>query len=175
MKRQKHRARRNDGRTAGALPGAEKPQGAARRQNASSRRRFLMKMANGALVTAVVGGGGWYLVSEVRASIREEDLSRIGNGVPAVVQIHDPQCPQCRALQREARKALAEFSDGELQYLVANIRSPEGRRLANAHGVGHITLLLFDADGQRRDVLVGPNTSERLERAFRQHLARGTS
>lgn len=123
------------------------------------------------LVAAVMGGGGWYLVQDVSATHREHDLSRIGNGTPAVVQIHDPQCPTCRALQRETRAALSDFEDGELQYLVANIRSAEGRQLAAAHNVGHVTLLLFDADGERRQVLVGSNTSEYLKAVFRRHIA----
>ena len=36
----------------------------------------------------------------VEATIREGDLSQIGNGTPTVVQIHDPQCPRCVALVR---------------------------------------------------------------------------
>ena len=127
------------------------------------------------MAVAAAGVGGWYLVAEVRAGLREEDLSQIGNGIPAVVQIHDPQCPHCRALQRETRDALAAFDDGDLQYLIANIRTPEGRRFATTHGVGHVTLLLFDGAGERRDVLVGANTSEHLERAFHRHLDAGGS
>lgn len=175
MKRQKHKVRRNNGRQAKAQPGGERPQNAGGAQDTTSRRDFLRTVGNRALIVVAVGGAGWYLVEEVRATIREEDLSRIGNGIPAVVQIHDPQCPRCAALQREARDAMAEFDDGELQYLVANIRSEKGRRLADAHGVGHITLLLFDGEGQRRDVLVGPNSSANLAHAFRRHLARSGS
>ena len=104
--------------------------------------------------------------------MREHDLSLIGNGIPAVVQIHDPQCQRCVALQRETRDALCEFDESELQFLVANIRSEEGRALAAAHGVGHVTLLLFDASGQRRAVLAGSNESEYLAAAFRRHIAR---
>lgn len=175
MKRQKHKVRNNNGRKAVASPGAEKLQSAEEPRNTTSRRNVLRKAASGVVVVAAVGGAGWYLVEDVRATIREEDLSRIGNGIPAVVQIHDPQCPICTELQSEVREAMAEFSDGELQYLVANIRNSEGQGLANAHGVGHVTLLLFDAEGQRRDVLVGTNTSERLVHLFRRHLARAGS
>lgn len=169
MKRQKHKVKRRKEQKASGAPGAEKP------RNTPNRRDFLRKVGSGALVTAAVGGVGWYFVEEVMATVREGDLSRIGNGTPAVVQIHDPQCSQCLALQRETRKALAAFDDEELQYLVANIRSEEGRRLANAHGVRHVTLLLFDGTGQRRDVLVGSNRSDYLEHAFRRHLARSGS
>ena len=172
MKRKKHTVKRNSGRKATGLPGAEKPRSANDSQKASSRRDFLRKIRNGALVAVAVGGVGWYFVEDVRATVSEGDLSRIGNGIPSVVQIHDPQCPTCQALQREAREAMAKFDEGELQYLVANIRSAKGSGLANAHGVGHVTLLLFDAEGKRRGVLVGSNTSENLERAFRRHLLR---
>ncbi len=136
------------------------------------RRNVLGKMRNAALAAAGVGAVGWYVVSEVRAGIQEADLTRIGNGIPTIVQIHDPQCPVCQALQKEARKALAEFQEGELQYLVANIRQDKGRRLATQHGVQHVTLLLFDGKGERQEILAGPNTSADLERAFRRHLER---
>ncbi len=175
MKKQKHKVKRNNGPKAPHQPAAELAQTADGAQNTATRRDFLRKMGNRALIVAVVGGAGWYLIEEVRATIREEDLSRIGNGIPAVVQIHDPQCPRCAALQRETRDAMAEFDDGELQYLVANIRSAKGRQLAGAHGVGHITLLLFDGEGKRREVLVGANTSENLAHVFRAHVARSGS
>ena len=165
MKRQKRRIKTAKSRNDGGSTDSAAP------RKPASRRNFLKTLRDGALITGVVGGGAWYLVAEVSATIGEQDLSRIGNGIPAVVQIHDPQCQQCQALQREARDAIASFDDGELQFLVANIRQAKGRRLAAAHGVGHVTLLLFDGDGRRRSVLSGPNTSENLEHAFRRFLA----
>jgi len=138
------------------------------------RRSFLSKARNIALYTAVGGSVGWYLVSEVDAAICGGDLTRIGNGVPTVVQIHDPQCPQCVALQKEALEAASEFEDDELQFVVANIRSEKGRRLANEHRVGHVTLLLFDGNGKRRRTIVGPNASAYLERQFRSHVRQVT-
>ncbi|MEL6965119.1 MAG: thioredoxin family protein [Pseudomonadota bacterium] len=138
----------------------------------TDRRGFMSRFGNSALAIAAVGGVGWYVVSEVRAGIQEADLSKIGNGIPTIVQIHDPQCPVCQALQKETRKALEQFEDGELQYLVANIRQDKGRRLANKHSVQHVTLLLFDGKGERQDTLVGPSNSASLERSFRKHLER---
>ena len=173
MKRQKHKAKRGNGQKASPSPASGVSSNDGRSPAADSRRSFLRKAAGGAAAVAALGGVGWYFVSSVQATNREADLSKIGNGIPSVVQIHDPQCPTCRALQREVRDALEAFDDGELQYLVANIRSDEGRGLALAHDVGHVTLLLFDADGERRHVLAGPNTSEYLEEAFRQHLGAG--
>ena len=118
----------------------------------------------------VLGAGSWWVGSEVIASIEEGDLSKIGNGIPTIVQIHDPGCPTCRALQAQTRAALAEFEDGELQYLVANIRQSEGKQLATKHKVPHVTLLLFDGNGKRRNVLRGLNNRDTLARAFRRLL-----
>ncbi len=138
-----------------------------------SRRDFMSNVGYGALGVAIVGGGSWFFVEEVRATMRESDLTQIGNGIPAVVQIHDPQCSQCAALQRESREALCEMAgSGQLQFLVADIRTTKGRQFAASHNVGHVTLLLFDANGRRRGVLSGPNTSETLTGVFERHLER---
>jgi len=134
----------------------------------------MSRIGNSALVVAAVGGLGWYVVSEVRAGIEEGDLSKVGNGISTIVQIHDPQCPTCQTLQREVRAALDQFEDGELQYLVANIRQDKGQRFASKYGVPHVTLLLFDGAGEHRNTLSGPNTADNLERTFRHHLGRRT-
>lgn len=166
MKRQKRRNKPRNRATA-------KPQARTGMSTATpSRRGFLRKVRNGAVATLVVGTGGWFLIGKVRATMREQDLTQIGNGNPTVVQIHDPQCPQCAALQRETRAALCEVGSSDLQYVVANIRSTEGRQLAAAHGVGHVTLLLFDGEGNRRAILAGPNNSAYLTDIFRSHLKR---
>ncbi len=137
-----------------------------------SRRGFLVKARNYGLAVAVAGGAGWLLAADFRDALAEEDLSKIGAGVPTVVQIHDPQCPRCRALQKEARAAMEEFADGEIRYLVANIRQPRGRDFAAQQGVGHVTLLIFDENGRRQEVLSGPNSRARLKRVFARHAAK---
>ena len=176
MKRQKHRAKGKSGRKAaasqGAAQGAAAPQSGQTAAAGRSRRDILRRIGGGAAVVAALGGAGWYLVEEVQATIREGDLSRIGNGIPTVVQIHDPQCSRCAALQREARRAMSGFGDDELQFVVANIRTSEGSALARANGVGHVTLLLFDGNGKRNGTLVGNNSSDYLEEIFRRHIGK---
>jgi len=174
MKRAKRKAKPSKSKAApvSAAPAEATP------KPSVSRRDFVRNIQFGALGVAVVGGGGWYLVQDVMASTREHDLSRLGNGVPTVVQVHDPSCPQCTALQREVRDALDAFDTGNLQYLIADITRTEGRRFATIHRVNHVTLLLFDGKGERQGVLVGQNTSDRLQQVFRDHLNRhgsGTS
>lgn len=164
MKRQKRKAK------AAGSQNTPPQTGGANAPKKSDRRAALRRFGEWGLLGAVVMAGGVYAIGHVSATIGELDLSRIGNGMPTIVQVHDPNCPRCVELQGEARDALAEFEDGELQYLVANIRSESGRDFAQEHGVGHVTLILFDGEGRRRDVLVGNNSSEILTREFRRLL-----
>ncbi|MDJ0627067.1 MAG: hypothetical protein QNJ44_02305 [Rhodobacter sp.] len=94
-----------------------------------------------------------------------------GQGKPAVVQVHDPQCPACTALQRETRRALAGFDECALVYLIANIRTEEGGAFAKTHRAPHVTLLLFDAEGTLRQSLSGLRTRAGLRALFRAHHA----
>ena len=119
---------------------------------------------------AVLAGGGYYFASSVMAGISEADLSKLGNGMPTIVQVHDPQCPSCRSLQNATRAALTGFAEGEIQYLVANLTSPEGRRFAGEHRAGRVTLLLFDGAGRLRDRVQGEQTEAILTEVFRRHL-----
>lgn len=137
-----------------------------------SRRDMLGLAKFAAIGAAVLGGGGYYFVGKVLADIEESDLSKLGNGIPAIVQVHDPGCPSCRALQSETREALKTFEDGEIQYLVANLQSPEGRRFADLHGAGRVTLLFFDGAGRFRDRIQGERPKDMLVSAFRRHLRR---
>lgn len=170
MKRKSRKQRqpdRNRKKANGGKAGAASP-----KSSEASRRDVLTGIRNWGLFGVLAAGAGWYLIDEVTATIAEQDLSRIGNGKPTVVQVHDPQCPRCLALQRETRKALDTLDDGSLQYVVANIRTAEGRNFAAAQGVGHVTLLLFDGDGKRRNVLSGERRSDTLASIFRSHLGR---
>lgn len=137
---------------------------------AKGRRNFLRLTRNGAIGLAAVGGIGILFVQNVRSSIYEHDLSRVGNGTPTIVQIHDPQCSQCRSLQRETRNALSGFDDSDVDYVVADIRTNEGSRFAMKYSVPHVTLLLFDKNGQLKATLRGQRQSDELRMAFRQFL-----
>lgn len=135
----------------------------------TSRRNLLKLMRNGLIGAAVVGGGGYFAVGSFRAYAAEHDLSRLGQGKPTVVQVHDPQCPTCTALQKQARKALKAFGECDLVYLVADINTPEGQAFAVHHGVGNITLLLFDGQGGLHRTLQGMQSHDQLLPIFRGH------
>jgi len=146
-------------------------------QPAMSRRRMLSLARNGAIGVGVLGavgyvGAGWY-----GDYLQEHDLTRIGQGKPAVVQIHDPQCAVCLALQHETRTAMKQFDEDDMLYLVADIKQAEGQAFAAQHNVSHVTLVLLDGQGQMVDVLRGSKSEAELapllKAHFRAHRSRG--
>ncbi|MEL7014288.1 MAG: hypothetical protein AAFO72_13560 [Pseudomonadota bacterium] len=135
------------------------------------RRAFLSRSGQVLIGAAVIGGGSVFAVSAVRATAREQDISRIGQGVPTVVQIHDPGCSLCSALQKETRKALKGIDPTELDYVVANIKTDEGGAFALAHGQPHVTLMLMDPEGAPVQILSGPQDRNDLRRIFTDFAA----
>ena len=131
-----------------------------------AKRKSFRAMRNGAIGLVVLGGAGAYFYSAYQSDKRERDLTRIGRGKPTVVQIHDPNCQLCTALQKQARKAVSNFDEDELNFLVANITTAKGREFANKHNVPHVTLLLFDKRGKLQNVLQGVRQEEELTNTF---------
>lgn len=137
-----------------------------------TRRKIIRFARNSAIAVAIVGATGGYLAYSAQGTMHEQDLTRIGQGLPSIVQIHDPQCPVCMRLQRATKAALSRLDDGQLDYVVANIRSGKGEAFANKYAVPHVTLLLFDADGELQHVLRGEQQADVLDREFKK-LIRG--
>lgn len=144
----------------------------AQQQAVTSRRDVLKLARNLGLGAAVVGAGGFFMMRSVRAMAAEHDLTRVGQGKPVVVQVHDPQCSTCTALQRETRKAMKQFGECDMLYLVADISQDHGATFANRYGVPHVTLLLFDADGELRQTLQGMRYRDELQTVLAQHHQR---
>lgn len=138
-----------------------------------SRRALLGRIGVGVAGFVMLGGAGFWGLHHVQAINAEHDLSRLGQGVPVVVQVHDPQCPVCNSLQNETREALRAFGAQEVLYLIANIRTPQGSDFAARHGVPHVTLLLFDGDGRLRETLRGPHKADELRPVFSRLARRG--
>lgn len=135
------------------------------------RRDTLKLVRNLGIGAVLLGAGGAYAIGSVRTTMEEFDLTRIGQGKPAIVQIHDPGCAMCRSLQKHTRRALSQFDDEDVIYLVANIHTQEGQELAAKHGVGHVTLLFFDANGTYQKMVHGVKSKDFIAREITAHLS----
>lgn len=146
---------------------ARKKAQAEKAKSSALNRRDILRIAGiGAIAT---GTAGWWGLTSFRAHAAEHDLSRIGGGQPALVQIHDPSCPSCTELQRETRQAL-RCVEGDPTYLVASIRTEDGAAYANRHGFSNVTLVLVDGDGEIENVLTGVRQSEYLKPILQEHF-----
>ncbi len=151
-------------------PNKRKARQAVEAKRAAPTRRNVMAMAPYLVAGVVVAGGlGFWGVSTVRADLAEQDLSIIGDGVPVIVQVHDPTCPICIDLQRETRAALAMMPDETIAYRVASLTSDVGSAFATRHGSAHATLLFFDAGGTLTRRLQGAQDRDVLLAAFTAH------
>jgi hypothetical protein len=138
----------------------------------TDRRGFISSVRNGAIGLVAAGGLGAYVVHLYQSTSHEHDLSRVGNGIASVVQIHDPQCQLCLALQKETRQALENLDGDKPDYVIADIRTDKGLSFANKHGAKHVTLLLFDKAGKLQHVINGQRGSNELQQAFQRLVAR---
>lgn len=116
-----------------------------------------------------IGGAGWF-ARDFRSKLLETQLGDIGNGIPTVLQIHDPQCSLCAQLQRQTRKALARFDAGAVQFRVADITTSQGAAASARYGVAHVTLVLLCGRGDVRHIVEGVTPADELARLFARHL-----
>ena len=137
-----------------------------------SKRKTLGLLRNLAIGVPVVGVAGFFSVRSVQATICEADLSKIGRGRAAIVQIHDPSCQLCRTLQKQTRKSLRAHNDADYHFLVANINTAEGGALAGHYNVPHVTLLLFDKTGKMVQTFRGPAEQTEIDQLISDHLLR---
>lgn len=134
-----------------------------------TRRDVLRLGGFGAVAAVAVAGVGLWGARSFRSYTAEHDLSRVGDGPMTIVQIHDPQCPVCTALQKQTRAAMRDFDDYEITYLVADVKTPEGAAFARKYRVPHVTLLLFDGAGELLQTVRGLQQASQLVEIFAAH------
>ncbi len=134
-----------------------------------SRRQALTTLGLYAAGATAVAASGTYIALDFTSKLAEADLSKIGNGLPTIVQIHDPSCSLCNQLQKQTRIALRDF-DIEHQYLVANITTSDGLAFQGRMGQPHVTLILLDGDGVQLQVINGVTQSDAILAQLNAHF-----
>lgn len=108
------------------------------------------------LVTGVAAWG--YMSNE--SYQKEHDLSRIGKGKVAVVQVSDPNCKPCKRLEGVVNRVKGDFSD--VYFKTADLSTEKGKAFADKQGVSFTTLVFFDKLGRKKEVLTGVSTKEQI-------------
>jgi len=95
------------------------------------------------------------------------DLTVIGKGKPAAVQVFDPNSVSSLDLMEAFNKVRGEY-EGRIEFLLADLNRDEGKQFAQTHGVGSNTLVLFGPDGSKVGTVPGPQNAEALKKLFKQ-------
>jgi len=154
------------------------PQTHARKRAEKERRARIRRrnqLAVVAIVTVLLAAGVVATIAAVERSEEQlRDLSAVGQGVPAIVQVHDTTCPVCTQLRANIERIEDEFSDDELVIRLADVHSDEGLRFVGRYTTQRrVTLLFFDGDGELTDVQTGLQPVSQLRDTFTAHAATG--
>jgi hypothetical protein len=136
-----------------------------------TKKQFRL-LATASLVALVVGIGAVAFFAFQRGQDRVHDLSQVGAGVPAVVQVHDFTCPVCTELRETVQGIEDEFDDDRLLIRVADVHSDDGLDFVARYTTARrATLLFIDEDGELVDVRTGAASAGALRRHFERHIA----
>lgn len=114
-------------------------------------------------IVAALGAFAW---SQLPDGSYPTDLSRIGEGQPAVVLTMESHYLEGASVMHLLHDVRDEFGHS-VQFLVASLSRPDGRDFAARHGAIDGTVVLFDARGQRVALLRSPQSADELRRAVR--------
>jgi hypothetical protein len=91
-----------------------------------------------------------------------DDLSRIGKGQAAVVLVRDKNAVQSFDLMNVLEGIRDKYA-GQVEFLLTDFDTPEGRAFITANNAARVTLVLFDANGKPVKVLYAPQTAESVQ------------
>ncbi len=110
----------------------------------------------------VVGALVW---SQLPKGSYSADLSRIGQGQPALVLTQDPNYVGGMEVMELLNPLRAEY-EGRVMFKVAHMGEPDARVFASRHDAQDGTVLLFAADGRLAGVLQQPGSADAVRKAL---------
>ena len=84
----------------------------------------------------------------------KSDLSLIGQGTASLVLVHDKNYVGSIQMMELMNKVRSDYKE-TVEFLAVDIATPEGQRFSQQQQAGAIDLVVFGADGQKRNVLSG--------------------
>lgn len=98
------------------------------------------------------------------------NLTTIGQGLPAVVQVYDDNSVRSHELMEAFNKIRDDF-DGRVEFLLADLSLPAGQRFAQQYNAQAMTIVFFAADGTVLHTLSAPQKPAQLRDAIVQVFA----
>jgi hypothetical protein len=94
-----------------------------------------------------------------------DDLTRIGKGKAAVVLVRDKSAVQSFDLMEVMNGIRDRYSD-TAEFLLTDFNTPEGRSFMTTNGAAKVTVVVFDANGNKVNVLYPPQNAESMQQAI---------
>ena len=94
-----------------------------------------------------------------------DDLTRIGKGKAAVVLVRDKSAVQSFDLMEVMNDIRDQYSD-KAEFLLTDFNTPEGRAFMTANDVPKVTVVVFDAKGNKVNTLFPPQTADSMQQAI---------
>ena len=98
-----------------------------------------------------------------------DDLTRIGKGKAAVVLVRDKSAVQSFDLMEVMNGIRDQYSD-KAEFLLTDFNTPEGRAFMTTNGAAKVTVVVFDANGNKVNVIYPPQTAESMRQAIEAAL-----
>jgi hypothetical protein len=122
-------------------------------------------------ITAALVGLGLFVWSQLPKGSYPTDLSRIGQGQPALVLTMNGNF-MAGVEMMPVLDTLRQDFGSQMQFLVASMGLPEGQAFAQRHQTGDGSVVVFDAGGAPVAVTHGPRTAQELRPLLQQALGR---
>ena len=90
-----------------------------------------------------------------------DDLSKIGQGMPAAVLVHDKGSMGSLELMTLLNKVRPDYAD-EVEFIVVNINSKEGKMFREQYHIDGVVLVLFSQNGIKRGTLANSKDEAEL-------------
>jgi len=94
-----------------------------------------------------------------------DDLTRIGKGKAAVVLVRDKSAVQSFDLM-EVMNGIRDRNSDKAEFLLTDFNTPEGRTFMTANGAEKVTVVVFDANGNKVNILYPPQTPASMQQAI---------
>ena len=117
------------------------------------------------ITLVVIVGAAALIRTQLPRGAFPTDLSRIGQGTPAIVVARDISFVAGYEVMDLLGQMRPEYAE-RVEFLAVNLGNPEGRQFAQRHGMRDGSVVLFSGDGTR----VGAVHTPRTEREVRELL-----
>jgi hypothetical protein len=94
-----------------------------------------------------------------------DDLSRVGQGKAAVVLVRDKNAVESFDMM-EVMNGLRDQYAGQVEFLLTDFNTPEGRAFISANNAARVTMVVLDANGKAVSVLHPKQTTESVQQAI---------